>query len=511
MENKKQGIVRACIYNRCSTEEEAQVNALGIQVSESREIVIKNGWIITAQYVESQSGTTSLKRSEYRRLLEDIKTDLFDVVVIKSIDRLTRSARDWYLFLDNLTQYNKKLYIYLDQKFYTPEDNLLSGIKAILAEDFSRELSKKIKNAHKRRQEKKTGLNITVPIFGWDKTAKDTYVINEQEAEAYRLAFALALEGKGFYSIAKIMYDKGIRSKRGSRISEVQWRKMLYSPRAHGTVILHKKEYDFETKTHKFLPESEWICIEGALPPIVSKGYQTEVLMKLRERTEKNGFTGGTRDMSKAGRYELSGKLYCAECGSVYYRSRLISKNKTTIIWKCSTAIRQGRQYRGKVTGCNNINVPEEKVFGEIIKNCRKSLRFSADETKAVREEIAELLPKVLYSEEKSKDGEKLKSELVKIKKKKSVLVQKLMEEVISDDEFTVYNRELTDKTEELLKRQELIKQNAGEYMDPKERLSKIRQAITDDVISEAWARELASGTERITVYPDGRLIPVWK
>ena len=511
MENKKLGSIRACIYNRCSTEEEAQVNALGIQVSESREIVIKNGWTITAQYVESQSGTTSSKRSEYQHLLEDIKTDLFDVVVIKSIDRLTRSARDWYLFLDNLTQHNKKLYIYLDRKFYTPEDNLLTGIKAILAEDFSRELSKKIKNAHKRRQEKKTGLNITVPIFGWDKTAKDTYIINEQEAEAYRLAFSLALEGKGFYSIAKIMYDKGIRSKRGGRISEVQWRKMLYSSRAHGTVILHTKEYDFETKTNRDLPESEWIYLEEALPPIVSKEYQAKVLKKLRERTEKNGFSGGTRNMSKEGIYELSGKLYCAACGSVYYRSRIVSQKKTTVIWKCSTAIRQGRQYGGKTTGCNNINVSEEKVFEEIIRSRETPLRLSADETKAVREEVMELLQKVLCGKEKSKDAQKVRSELEKVKKKKAVLMQKLMDEVINDDEFTVYNRELTDRIEELLKRQELIKQKAGEYMEPKERLSKIRQAITDDVISEAWARELASGTERITVYPDGRLIPVWK
>lgn len=511
MANKKQGIIRACIYNRCSTEEEAQVNALGIQVSESREIVTKNGWIITAQYIESQSGTTSAKRSEYRRLLEDIKTDLFDIVVIKSIDRLTRSARDWYLFLDELTQYGKRLYLYIDRKFYTPEDNLLTGIKAILAEDFSRELSKKIKNAHKRRQEKKTGLNITVPIFGWDKTAKDTYVINEQEAEAYRLAFALALEGKGFYSIAKIMYNKGIRSKRGGRISEVQWRKMLYSARAHGTVILHTKEYDFETKKNRALPESEWIYLKEALPPIVSKEYQMEVLKRLRERTEKNSFADYTRNMSKVGLYELSGKLYCATCGSAYYRSRLVSKNKTTVIWKCSTAIRQGRQYEGKTTGCNNINVTEENVFREIIKNCETYHKLSSDDMEAVREEIMELLRKVLCGNEKVKEIEKLKSEIGKLKKKKAVLMQKLMEEVISDDEFTVYNRELGDKIEELLKRQDLIKQKAGEYTDDKERLSQIRQAITEEVIAEAWAGELAAGIEKITVYPDGRLLLVWK
>ena len=173
---------RAGIYNRCSTEEEAQINALESQAAESREIVIRKGWEIADQYIESESGTTSYKRSEYQRLLEDMESDKFDIVVIKSIDRLMRSAKDWYIFIDKLTQNNKQLYIYIDHKFYTPEDSLLTGIKAILAEDFSRELSKKIKNAHKRRQEKKLGLNITRPMFGWDKVGRNEFVINEKEA-----------------------------------------------------------------------------------------------------------------------------------------------------------------------------------------------------------------------------------------------------------------------------------------------------------------------------------------
>ena len=94
---------RVAIYNRCSTEEEAQVNALSIQAQESREKALAMGFEVVAQYIESESGTTSYKRSEYQRLLEDMEQDKFDIVMIKSIDRLMRSAKDWYLFLDKLT------------------------------------------------------------------------------------------------------------------------------------------------------------------------------------------------------------------------------------------------------------------------------------------------------------------------------------------------------------------------------------------------------------------------
>ena len=100
---------RVAIYNRCSTEEEAQVNALSIQAAESREKALELGWQIVDQYIESESGTTSEKRREYKRLLADMEGDGFDIVMIKSIDRLMRSAKDWYLFLDRLTQCHKKL------------------------------------------------------------------------------------------------------------------------------------------------------------------------------------------------------------------------------------------------------------------------------------------------------------------------------------------------------------------------------------------------------------------
>ena len=65
---------RICIYNRCSTEEENQKNALEIQARESVEIVRQNAcWQIVDQFVESQSGTTSAKRSKYQQMLSGIE------------------------------------------------------------------------------------------------------------------------------------------------------------------------------------------------------------------------------------------------------------------------------------------------------------------------------------------------------------------------------------------------------------------------------------------------------
>ena len=215
-----------------------------------------------------------------------MKQDKFDIVVVKSIDRLARNAKDWYLFLDCLTKHHIRLYLYLERKFYQSEDALVTGIKAILAEEFSKELSAKIKNAHKRRQLKKNGLNITREMFGWNKVGKDTFEINEQEAAYFRMGCRMVEAGLGFRRISNALYEAGARSKGGKRISEVQWRNMLRSPRAYGTVILHQKEYDFICKEQKKLPEEEWIVIENALPPLISFEYYEKIQQCLDKRSK---------------------------------------------------------------------------------------------------------------------------------------------------------------------------------------------------------------------------------
>ena len=120
------GRLRAVIYNRCSTEEESQREALIQQEREARECVAEQGWILVDIYIEAKSGTTVKGRSEYERLYRDLESGKFDIIVIKSQDRLMRNTKDWYLFLDRMQKNRKRLYIYLDRKFYTPDDALIT-------------------------------------------------------------------------------------------------------------------------------------------------------------------------------------------------------------------------------------------------------------------------------------------------------------------------------------------------------------------------------------------------
>ena len=192
--------LRAVFYARVSTEEERQLNALEKQIQENRDVISNNGWILVGEYIdEGKTGTTTKRRSAYKHLLADMTEGKFDIVVCKDQDRLQRNTLDWYLFVDNLVKNNLKLFMYLDNKFFIPsEDALITGIKAIIAEEYSRNLSKKLNNANRRRVEKAlAGEEIAAMGNGKSlafKIVNGKWVKDEKEAELGKKIFELYLE-----------------------------------------------------------------------------------------------------------------------------------------------------------------------------------------------------------------------------------------------------------------------------------------------------------------------------
>lgn len=483
-----------CIYNRCSTEEEEQVNALNIQVAESREIVERNpDWELVEQFVEVQSGTMTGNRMQYCRMLEGIEMHRFTLVVIKSIDRLMRNAKDWYLFLDCIARNGVRLYMYLECKYYDAEDSLLTGIKAILAEDFSRELSKKIKNAHRRRQEKRSGYNITREMFGWNRIAKDCYELNEKEAAWYRQAFLLAEKGYGYRRISDILYEQGARSRSGGGISPVQWRNMLLSPRAHGTVIIRKSEYDFTRKQRIPVPEAEQIVIENALPPIVSEAHQERVIRILQTRS----FDADKRKERKGRhRYPLSGKITCGICGSVFYPVKA-GRNRQEQVWKCSSYLSHGK--KSENGGCSNISI-KEKVLYDMLTSPEQS------GIKTVETLILTALQKNFGEDGSGNKQKEYTRLLAKNSTARERLMCKLLEGVVSDEEYRIYARKLREEAEDLRQKTGMPPVENAEVLKMRH-FTRLQEKIKEREIAKQVLAVLAlKKTERIEVFPEGEV-----
>ena len=88
-------IIRAAIYARVSTDEQAERGTIQAQVHALRQTVPYWGMEIIGEYLDDgHSGTLPLeKRPEGLRLMEDAKAGKIDVVAFLKTDRLARSLR----------------------------------------------------------------------------------------------------------------------------------------------------------------------------------------------------------------------------------------------------------------------------------------------------------------------------------------------------------------------------------------------------------------------------------
>lgn len=480
-------MVRAAIYARCSTEEESQRDALKAQVEEAREWVRKKGWELAEEYIESRSGTSTKGRTEYRRLYEDLFRNKFEIVVIKSQDRLMRNTKDWYLFIDRLTICEKKLFLYLEQKFYTPDDGLLTGIKAILAEDYSRELSKKINNAHYNRQKNGTTVLITGNTYGYRKLSDKSVVIEEKEAEIKRQMYELCAAGYGSRKISAILKEKGIMNRKGNPFSDSDIRRMIRNPINKGTVIMRKTHFDFDSKRTIRLPEEEQFVFENRIPAIVSKELWQKANDQISARYKKNTLQNTQQARAKGygwnrGKSCLSGKLCCGICGKPFYRRLQKSKKtaETTHVWSCSVYLQQG--------GCRNLHIKEEVIYDFLMKNTKAFsddwVERSADKAKYILERLCVLeeTQTRFYLEDKKKQ----------LHTQMQILLDKLLDGVISDGIYKQRQEMLErDLTELLLKKEESIVPVVKNFGNMKSKIYK------------AMVQCLLRSIDSIHVYPD--------
>ncbi|MCM1251692.1 MAG: recombinase family protein [Clostridium sp.] len=506
--------LRAVIYNRCSTEEESQKDALIKQVQESKNCVAEQGWQLVDSYVEAKSGTTIKGRNEYNRLYQDLEQDKFDIIVIKSQDRLMRNTKDWYLFLDRMQKNRKRLYMYLEHKFYTPDDALITGIKAILAEEYSRELSKKINNAHRNRQKEGERFVFTNQTYGLKKLPDKSIVIDEKEAEMVRMIFNLSANGYGTHCSAEILYQNGYRNRNGKMLTPSSIRNIIRNPIYKGTIVQNRQHYDFESKQILKNPQSEWIVHEDAVPAIIEEELFIKANQGLEARKQEGNRGGAYIKGSNPGKYDFSGRIFCGLCNSPFYRTVRQNKERQVTEWKCSNYLHNGRKNprlrkdgirkveREENKGCDNIHLDEKRLYAELEHFCREKSQGMQQQKDELLKETLSILRKALSANNIMKKREYLQSSLDKLIRQKEILLEKLLEEIISDEDFKIKNKEFQDKIDDINAQLMQLEEDVSQNMKLESRINTIREKLESGMIEQAQTAEMIVNIKEIRVFP---------
>lgn len=508
-------MLRAVFYARCSTEEESQKDALAQQVKEAKACIKDQGWTLVDGYIESKSGTTTKGRTEYTRLYDDLLKNKFDIIVIKSQDRLMRNVKDWYLFIDRLVTEQKQLYIYIERKFYTTDDSLITGIKAILAEDYSRELSKKINNAHRNRQKSGGTVMLNSNVYGFRKLPDKSIVLIEEEAEVKRRMYQLCASGFGTRTIATILENDGIRKRTGKPFGANDILRIIKNPINKGCVVMGRLHYDFETKKTIKTDEEDWYIYEHKVPETVSEELWQKANDNIKKRRrDKKPKVQGNIIGKNIGRYHLSGKIYCGICGSPYYRRtrRRYKTGKIIYEWKCRTYLETGRntgrldrpQLRQvqleDVQGCDNVHLEEERLYELLEKNCLSS--YQVDKERLIKK-MTGLLRTVLKEQDLKSDIGRLQSQRTQIKDQMKKLVDKLLDGVLSDQMYAEKQKEFDEKLAWTEERLECLEKQNSQQSALQQRILNIEESLEKDhIIEKATVSGMLEEIDRIVVFP---------
>lgn len=226
---------RVAIYVRVSTLDQAEEGySLEAQEKSLRKWCDDQKYDVYDLYADRGiSGKDIEHRPEMSRLLLDAKQEKFDIVLFWSLSRFTRSVVDLYNTMSLLEKHHINIVSYTEPfDTFTPMGRAMIGVVGVFAQ-LEREItSERVSVALAERASQ--GKRTCSEILGYDVDGKDSFKINEEEAEYVRFCFTEYLLQKNLSVVAKEAAKRGYRGKRGKKPTAWSVEKILNRPQYCG-------------------------------------------------------------------------------------------------------------------------------------------------------------------------------------------------------------------------------------------------------------------------------------
>lgn len=207
---------RVAIYIRVSTLDQAREGySLEVQEKTLKKWCDDRKYEVFDLYADKGiSGKDIEHRPSMNRLLEDAKEGKFDIVLFWALSRFTRSVSDLYSTMEKFQKWNVDMISYTEAfDTSTPMGRAMIGIVGVFAQ-LERELTSERTRAAMAERALQ-GKRTCTEILGYDPVGKDSFKINEKEAEYVRFCFNEYLLRKNLSEVAREANKHGFRGKRG--------------------------------------------------------------------------------------------------------------------------------------------------------------------------------------------------------------------------------------------------------------------------------------------------------
>lgn len=411
MQPKNNPIGITALYCRLSRDDGADgdSNSISNQKRMLSKYAKEHGFDNTRFYVDDGYTGTNFNRPGFLKMLEDMDAGYVSTLIIKDMSRLGRDyLQSGYYTESYFPDRNIRFIAINDGVDSINGDNEFIPFRNIMNEMYARDISRKVRSAHRIRGN--MGEPLGQPPYGYMKSPenKKKWIIDPPAAAVVRKIFRLFLEGKGIDTIARMMQEdghlnctaywqsKGIgRGGKKVQPNPYKWKCSTISG------ILQRQEYcgdiiNFKTTSRSFknrrridnAPEDR-VIFKDVHEPIISR-EDFEIVQKLAGNVKRRPPKPENGDKNI-----FCDLLYCADCGKkLWYHTN--TNNSNIHYFSCSNYV---KDYRGTCPTRHYIRV--EGVEQVVIRELARLAAYLEEDEQAFVELLAKKSEKDAQMERK--------------------------------------------------------------------------------------------------------------
>ena len=475
--------LRVAAYCRVSSDSSDQLNSFATQLEYYTEYIQSNEeWKLAGVYAdEGTSGTSTEKRTEFLRLLNDCRAGKIDIIITKSISRFARNT------LDCINTVRELSLLGISVKFEKEGldtgnmgGEMLLSILGSIAQEESLSISNNMKWSYQKRMRSGDFITNTAP-FGFI-LEKGTLVPNPQEAPVVQHIFNSYLAGMSINEITRELNKESDKA--------VQWhatniRYILSNEKYIGDALLQKwyTPQKLPLKKIRNYGAEKKYYIHNSHNSIIS----AEIFNKVQELLAKRN--ASHTPITQASVFPLSKLLTCSMCGTHFYRR----PHKGNVSWACHKHIQDKSL-------CPMKSILQDDVYDAFIvmhNKLRDNLKLILY---PLLDQLISLKDKAVSS---SPEASELYSRISELLRQNHTLSKLLTQDII---DYSIYSQRLNDNNAKL----EALHSQIAAIRKP-DRLADII-AATEDIVHTlecsstmvTFAPNIFTRIVRgITIYPD--------
>ena len=478
-ESIKNRTLRMAAYCRVSTDSEEQINSYNAQKEYYTKLIADNpNWTMAGLFADEGISGTSLKnRDEFNRMIAACKRGRIDMILTKSISRFSRNTVDCLETVRMLKTMGIGVIFEKENiNSLTESGEFMLTLFSAFAQAESESLSKNVTwGIRKRMQAGK----VTFPynsILGYRRSANGEPEIIPEEAETVKTIFRLYIMGYSLKGIAEELIVRQQKTKQGSS----EWtgaavQRILTNEKYAGDAILQKTfRTDCISKKVKVnngeLPK---VYIQDHHPAIIARPAFEYVQKEMQRRSSKRKVQkklAKTEQGKYSGKYALTERLICGECGSAYKRCTWNIRGRKEIVWRCISRLEYGKTF------CHDSPTLKEELLHQAILS---AINQYIDQN-AVKDQAIEILKHAVSGpSEDEVDMAMLQRQAAQITSNQERILDMILDDM-DNPELNAALQELSEKKQRILSLIEQKNQEAERQESIALRLQELREWIAE-------------------------------